>query len=83
MFETKPPHSTVEHPEHHDRLNREDYALETRLNGWEIFDLVRDGSHQSAMYSGDRARLQQKWSVGTLGTTPQVTVGYEGYRTIR
>jgi len=65
------------------RQNREDYSLETRLNGWGIIDLVRDGSHQSAVYSGDRARLQEKWTTGTLGTTPQITVGYEGYRTIR
>ncbi len=65
------------------RQNREDYSLETRLAGWHIIDLVRDGSHQSAMYSGDRARLTEKWTVNALGATPQVTIGYEGYRTIR
>jgi len=36
-----------------------------------------------AVYSGDRARLQEKWTTARSAPTPQITVGYEGYRTIR
>lgn len=65
------------------RQNRGDYSLETKLTGWSIEDFVRDGSVQSALFSGDRSRLTQKWTVGTLGATPQVAVAYDGYRVIR
>jgi len=41
------------------RQNREDYSLEDAAQRLGIIDLVRDGSHQSAVYSGDRARLQE------------------------
>jgi Ca2+-binding EF-hand superfamily protein len=41
--------------------NKRDYSLETVLAGITIFDLVRDGSINSALYPGDRSRLQYKW----------------------
>lgn len=42
--------------------NKRDYSLETVLAGVTIFDFVRDGSINSALYPGDRSRLQYKWT---------------------
>lgn len=42
--------------------NKRDYSLEAVLAGITIFDLVRDGSINSALYPGDRSRLQYKWT---------------------
>lgn len=60
--------------------NRQDYSLEAVPAGVAVADFARDGSMQSALYSGDKSRLSLKWSNGTLGASPQVTVGYEGFR---
>lgn len=42
--------------------NKRSYSLETVLAGLTVFDLVRDGSINSALYPGDRSRLQYKWT---------------------
>jgi hypothetical protein len=42
--------------------NKREYSLETVLAGITIFDMVRDGSINSALYPGDRSRLQYKWT---------------------
>jgi hypothetical protein len=42
-------------------MNKNDYALESVLAGISVFDFVRDGSVNSALYPGDRSRLQYKW----------------------
>lgn len=42
--------------------NKNDYALEAVLAGLTIFDFVRDGSINSALYPGDRSRLQYVWT---------------------
>jgi hypothetical protein len=42
-------------------MNKDDYALESVLTGFTVFDFVRDGSINSALYPGDRSRLQYKW----------------------
>lgn len=42
--------------------NKRSYSLESVLAGITIFDLVRDGSINSALYPGDRSRLQYKWT---------------------
>lgn len=42
-------------------MNKNDYSLESVLAGITIFDFVRDGSVNSALYPGDRSRLQYKW----------------------
>jgi hypothetical protein len=42
--------------------NKRVYSLETVLAGITVFDFVRDGSINSALYPGDRSRLQYKWT---------------------
>jgi hypothetical protein len=63
------------------RGNKQDYSLETRITGLSILDLMKDGSIQSLLYSGDKSRLAVKWTNLTgLPATPQVTIGYEAIR---
>jgi len=42
--------------------NKLDYSLEAVLAGITVFDFVQDGSINSALYPGDRSRLQYKWT---------------------
>lgn len=42
-------------------MNKNDYSLEAVLAGVTAYDFVRDGSINSALYPGDRSRLQYKW----------------------
>lgn len=42
--------------------NKREYSLESVLAGITVFDFVRDGSINSALYPGDRSRLQYKWT---------------------
>lgn len=42
-------------------MNKNDYSLESVQAGITVFDFVRDGSINSALYPGDRSRLQYKW----------------------
>jgi hypothetical protein len=42
--------------------NKRVYKLETVIAGVTVFDFVRDGSINSALYPGDRSRLQYKWT---------------------
>lgn len=42
-------------------MNKNDYSLEAVVAGVTVFDFVRDGSVNSALYPGDRSRLQFKW----------------------
>jgi hypothetical protein len=63
------------------RGNKQDYSLESRITGLTVLDLMKDGSIQSLLYSGDKSRLAVKWTNLTgLPTTPQVTIGYEAIR---
>lgn len=42
--------------------NKNDYSLEAVLAGVTVFDFVKDGSINSALYPGDRSRLQFQWT---------------------
>jgi hypothetical protein len=42
-------------------MNKNDYSLEAVIAGVTVYDFVRDGSVNSALYPGDRSRLQFKW----------------------
>lgn len=42
--------------------NKNWYSLESVMAGITIFDFVRDGSINSALYPGDRSRLQYVWT---------------------
>lgn len=42
--------------------NKNDYSLEAVLAGITVTDFVQDGSINSALYPGDRSRLQYKWT---------------------
>jgi hypothetical protein len=63
--------------------NKEAYSLESVLSGFSIMDFVRDKSIMSALWTGDKARLQVLWTNGTVTTNDLVSVGVEGIRTLK
>lgn len=58
--------------------NKDDYMLEAAMAGLSVQDFSKDGSMQSALYSGDKARLREMWTYSA--GTAQLTVGYEALR---
>lgn len=64
--------------------NKNDYSLETVLAGVTVFDFVRDGSINSALYSGDKSRLQFKWTnKAGVAANDNVSVAYEAIRSLK
>lgn len=64
-------------------FNKQEYSLEAVIPGLDIIDFVRDGSFQSALFSGNKSRLSVKWTNGTVGASPLVSLGYEGFRPLQ
>ncbi len=65
-------------------FNRDDYGWEAAVAGLAVFDFCGDGSLNSAMLSGDKSRLRLQWVNDTLGAVaPQVSLAYEGFRTLK
>lgn len=64
--------------------NQIDAALESVMTGVTVFDFVRDGSNNSALYTGDKSKLQYKWTnKAGVAANDIVTVAYEGLRTLK
>lgn len=65
-------------------MNKNDYSLESVLAGITVIDFVMDGSINSALYSGDRSRLQYKWT-NKAGVAAQdiVSLAFEGIRGLK
>lgn len=64
--------------------NKRVYALEAVLAGITIFDFVRDGSINSALYPGDRSRLQYKWTnKAGVAANDIVSVAQEAFRGLK
>jgi hypothetical protein len=63
------------------QINKVEFQEETVLVGFHTLDFSRDGSMQSALYSGDKSRLSLKLTnlVG-LPSPAQVALGYEAFR---
>lgn len=64
-------------------LNKQEYSLETAIAGLDVIDFCRDGSFQSALFSGNKSRLSVRWVNGTVGSSPLVSLGYEGFRPLQ
>lgn len=64
--------------------NKRVYSLEAVLAGITIFDLVRDGSINSALYPGDRSRLQYKWTnKAGVAANDIVSLAFESVRGLK
>ena len=64
--------------------NKDDYSLESVLTGIEVHDFVKDGSINSAIYTGDKSRLRYQWSnTAGVASGDLVTVAYEGVRSLK
>jgi len=65
-------------------MNKNDYSLEAVLAGVTVIDFVRDGSINSALYSGDRSRLQFKWTnKAGVAAGDIVSLAFEGVRGLK
>jgi hypothetical protein len=64
-------------------LNKQEYSLETAIAGLDIIDFTRDGSFQSSLFSGNKSRLSARWVNGSVGSSPLVSLGYEGFRPLQ
>lgn len=65
-------------------MNKNDYSLEAVLAGITVTDFVRDGSINSALYSGDRSRLQYKWTnKAGVAANDIVSLAFEGIRGLK
>lgn len=63
--------------------NKRTYSLESVLAGVTVFDFVRDGSINSALYPGDRSRLQFKWTNKTVAASDIVSLAFEALRGLK
>lgn len=64
--------------------NKADYALESVLAGYEIFDFVADGSINSALSTGNKSVLQYSWqNKAGVAANDIVTLFSENIRTLR
>lgn len=64
--------------------NKDDYGLESVLAGITVFDFVTDGSNFSAILTGDKAKLDYKWTnKAGVAANDLVTIGYEGIRALK
>jgi hypothetical protein len=58
--------------------------LEAVLAGITAFDFVRDGSINSALYPGDRSRLQFKWTnKAGVAASDIVSLAFEAVRGLK
>jgi hypothetical protein len=64
-------------------INKQEYSLETAIAGLDVIDFIRDGSFQSSLFSGNKSRLSVRWVNGTVGASPLVSLGYEGFRPLQ
>jgi hypothetical protein len=64
--------------------NKNDYSLESVLAGITVFDFVKDGSINSALYPGDRSRLQYKWTnKAGVAAGDIVSLAVEAFRALK
>lgn len=64
--------------------NKNDYHLEAVMAGVTVIDFVRDGSINSALYPGDRSRLQFLWTnKAGIVANDIVSQAYEGVRGLK
>lgn len=64
--------------------NKNDYSLEVVPAGITVFDFVRDGSINSALYPGDRSRLQYKWTnKAGVAANDVVSLAVESFRALK
>lgn len=63
--------------------NKLDYSLESVLAGITIFDFVRDGSINSALYPGDRSRLRYEWTNKTVQANDIVSLAFDAVRGLK
>lgn len=64
--------------------NKQDYTLEALQAGVTVFDFVTDGSINSALYPGDRSRLQYTWTnKAGVAAGDIVSVAYEAIRGLK
>lgn len=64
--------------------NKREYSLEAVQAGITVFDFVRDGSINSALYPGDRSRLQYKWSnKAGVAANDVVSLAFEALRGLK
>jgi len=65
-------------------MNKNDYSLEAVLAGITVFDFVRDGSINSALYAGDRSRLLYRWiNKAGVAANDIVSLAFEGVRGLK
>lgn len=63
--------------------NKIDYGLETIPAGWTVFDFVSDGSIYTSIITGDKSRLQFKWTNKTVAANDIVSIAVEGVRALK
>ena len=64
--------------------NKNEYSLESVLAGITVFDFVADGSINSALYPGDRSRLQYKWTnKAGVAASDVVSLACETFRALK
>lgn len=63
--------------------NKQDYMQESEVAGLLLLDVMRDGSMNSALYSGDKSRLAVEWTNGAIPAAPQVAVAFDSFKPLR
>lgn len=64
--------------------NKNDYALASSLAGITIFDFVTDGSINSTVWSGDKSKLQYRFTnKAGVAANDLITIFYDGIRTLK
>jgi hypothetical protein len=64
--------------------NKRVYSLESVLAGITVFDMVRDGSINSALYPGDRSRLRYQWTnKAGVAANDVVSLAFDAVRGLR
>lgn len=65
------------------RENKQFYSLEAVATGVFALEFLKDRSLKSGVYSGDKSRLNLKWTNQSLPGSPQVTAAYEAVRPLK
>jgi hypothetical protein len=63
--------------------NKQDYSQELEIAGLLVLDVMRDGSMNSALYSGNKSRLAVEWTNGAIPAAPQVSVAFDSFKPLR
>lgn len=58
--------------------NKDDFSFESVISGLAVQDFAKDGSLQSALFAGDKARLREMWTYSA--GVASLSVGYEALR---